>query len=65
MLPEQKETILSLLKSDEANRSYENKYWFAYEDFMNPSDAFTAFACENLEGKQGYITLIENLLQPE
>lgn len=65
MLLKQKEIILALLKSDEANRSYENKYRFTYEDFMDPADDFTAFACENLEGKQGYITLIENLLHAD
>ncbi len=65
MLDKQKETILSLLKSDEENRSYENKYWFPYKDFLDPADAFTDFACENLDGKQGYIALIENLLHAD
>lgn len=65
MLDKQKETILSLLKSDEANKNYENKYWFPYNDFLDPKDDFTDFACENLDGKQGYITLIENLLNAD
>ena len=56
----QKQTILSLLKS---NKNYENKYWFSYKDYLDPADNFTAFSCENLEGKQAYITLIETLLK--
>lgn len=56
----QKQTILSLLKS---NKNYENKYWFSYKDFLDPTDNFTAFSCENLEGKQAYLTLIEALLK--
>lgn len=65
MLQGQKETILALLKSDKANRNYENNYWFLYEDFLDPTDGFTSFSCEDLEGKQGYITLIENLLHAD
>lgn len=56
----QKQTILALLKS---NKNYENKYWFSYKDFLDPTDNFTAFSCENLEGKQAYLTLIETLLK--
>lgn len=56
----QKQTILSLLKS---NKNYENKYWFSYKDYLDPTDNFTAFSCENLEGKQAYLTLIETLLK--
>lgn len=62
MLNRQKETVLELLKSDEVNKNYENRYWFSYKDFLDPTDDFTAFSCENLDGKQGYIALIENLL---
>lgn len=65
MLIKQKETILTLLKCDEANRNYENNYWFSYKDFLDPTDNFTDFSCENLDGKQGYITLIENLLHED
>ena len=61
----QKETILALLKSAEANRNYETRYWFTYKDFLDPTDDFTAFVCENLEGKQGYLALIENLLNAD
>lgn len=61
MLPRQKESILELLKSDETNNNYEKRYWFSYRDFLDPADSFTAFLCENLDGKQGYIDLIENL----
>lgn len=58
----QKGTILTLLKVDEMNRNYTNKYWFSYKDFLDPTDDFTDFSCERLDGKQGYIALIENLL---
>lgn len=58
----QKETILTLLKSDKSNKNFVNRYWFHYKDFLVPTDDFTAFSCEELEGKQGYIKLIENLL---
>lgn len=59
---QQKGTILTLLKVDEMNRNYTNNYWFSYKDFLDPTDDFMDFACERLEGKQGYIALIENLL---
>lgn len=58
----QKQTILALLKS---NKSYENKYWFPYKDFLDLKDNFTAFSCENLDGKQAYLTLIETLLKTD
>lgn len=65
MRHKQKESILTLLKSDETNENYENKYWFSYRDFLDPTDSFTTFSCENLDGKQGYIDLIENMLNAD
>lgn len=62
MVQKQKETVLALLKSQISNKSYENNYWFSYKDFLNPTDDFTDFACENLDGKLEYITVIKNLL---
>lgn len=59
---QQKGTILTLLKADKMSRIYTNKYWFSYNDFLDPTDDFTDFSCERLDGKQGYIALIENLL---
>lgn len=65
MLNRQKETILELLKNDKANNDYTNRYWFSYKDFLDPTDGFTTFSCEDLDGKQGYIALIENLLKED
>lgn len=65
MLQRQKETVLALLKSAKESGDYGTGYWFTYEDFLDPTDDFTAFVCENLEGKQGYLTLIENLLNAD
>lgn len=65
MLQKQKETILALLKSDEANKNYKRNYWFSYQDYLDLTDNFTDFSCENLDGKQEYITLIENLLNAD
>ena len=59
---QQKVTILTLLKLDKMNRNYTNNYWFSYKDFLDPTDDFTVFSCERLDGKQRYIALIENLL---
>ena len=59
---QQKGTILTLLQVDKMNRNYTNNYWFAYNDFLDPTDDFTDFSCERLDGKQEYIALIENLL---
>jgi len=59
---QQKGTILTLLKVDEMTRNYTNNYWFSYKDFLDPTDDFTDFSCERLDGKQGYLALIENLL---
>lgn len=60
---QQKGTILTLLKVDKINRNYVNNYWFSYQDFLDPTDDFTTFACEQLDGKQNYISLIENFLR--
>lgn len=65
MTEEAKKAITALLKSDEANSNYENNYWFSYKDFFDPEDDFTCFSCEILDGKQRYITLIENLLDTD
>lgn len=65
MLQKQKETILALLKSDEANKNYKRNYWFSYKDYLDPTDKFTDFSCENLDGKQEYMTLIENMLHAD
>lgn len=65
MTAEAKKAITALLKLDEANSNYENNYWFSYEDFFDPEDDFMCFSCESLEGKQKYITLIENLLDTD
>ena len=59
---QQKGTILTLLKVDEITGNYTNNYWFTYKDFLDPTDDFTAFECERLEGKERYAALIENLL---
>ncbi|MCI8316488.1 MAG: hypothetical protein HFH74_15925 [Lachnospiraceae bacterium] len=60
---QQKGMILTLLKIDEMNGNYTNNYWFSYKDFLDPTDEFTDFSCERLDGKQRYVTLIENLLR--
>ena len=65
MLQRQKETVLALLKSAKESRDYGTRYWFTYKDFLDPTDDFTAFVCENLEGKQGYLALIDNLLNAD
>lgn len=62
---QQKGTILTLLQVDKMNRNYTNNYWFAYNDFLDPTDDFTDFSCERLDGKQEYIALIENLLSKD
>ncbi|MCR2048794.1 hypothetical protein NSB25_16085 [Acetatifactor muris] len=61
----QKETILTLLKTDKINSNYTNNYWFSYKDYLDPTDNFTDFCCECLEGKQEYIILIENLINKD
>ena len=62
MLNKQKKAILSLLKTNESDKNGRTRYWFLYKDFLDPTDAFTDFLCEALDGKLGYIALIENLL---
>lgn len=61
----QKGTILTLLKADKMNRNYTINYWFAYDEFLDPTDDFTAFACERLDEKRGYVTLIKNLISKD
>ena len=62
MNTQQKGKILNLLEVDRINGSYINNYWFSYNDFLDPTDNFTDFSCERLDGKQEYIALIETLL---
>ena len=52
---QQKGTILTLLKTDEINKTYRMRYWFSYKDYLNPEDSFTDFADANIDGKQEYI----------
>ena len=61
----QKDTIVTLLKTDSVNGNYTNNYWFSYKDYLDPADDFTDFACESLEGKQEYIALIENFISKD
>lgn len=61
----QKAAILTLLKTDKMNSNYTNNYWFSYKDYLDPTDNFTDFCCECLEGKQEYIVLIENLINKD
>ncbi len=61
----QKATILTLLKTDKMNSNYTNNYWFSYKDYLDPTDDFTDFCCECLEGKCEYIALIENLINKD
>lgn len=62
----QKDTILTVLRVRDANRDYGgSRYWFSYRDFLDPAEPFTYFACEDLEGKQGYIAMIESLLNAD
>ena len=65
MLQKQKQTIVDLLKSDKSQQQYKHNYLFAYKDYLVPTDKFTAFSCENLDGKQMYIALIEKLLNAD
>lgn len=61
----QKGIILTLLKVDKMNGDHTNNYWFSYKDYLDPTDKFTDFCCESLEGKQEYIALIENLINKD
>lgn len=65
MHQKQKETILRVLKAQKAEKNHTDHYWFPYGDFLDPTDGFTDFSCENLAGKRPYITLIENLLHKD
>ena len=58
----QKNIILAMLKNKEISKNYTTNYWFSHKDFLDPTDNFTDFACERLDGKQGYASLIEHLL---
>ena len=61
----QKGAILTLLKTDRMNSDYTNNYWFSYKDYLDPTDDFTDFCCECLEGKREYIVPIENLINKD
>lgn len=61
----QKGAILTLLKTDRMNSDYTNNYWFSYKDYLDPTDDFTDFCCECLEGKHEYTVLIENLINKD
>lgn len=61
----QKETILERLSFARDNRDYAARYWLAYQDYLDPTDHFTSFVCEDLEGKQEYLALIKKLLDAD
>jgi hypothetical protein len=61
MNSKQKQTIIKLLKSNRDNKDYSERYWFPYDTFLDVTDAFTAFSCERLDGKQDYIAMINRL----
>lgn len=63
MNAQQRGTILTLLKTDEINKTYQTRYWFSYKDYLDPEDSFTDFAYANIDGKQQYIDLIENVFR--
>ena len=65
MNTQQKEKILNLLEADRNRGDYTNRYWFSYHDYLDPTDDFTDFSCERLDGKREYIALIENLLRKD
>lgn len=62
---QQKDTIITLLKTDRMNSNYVNNYWFSYKDYLNQTEDFTDFCCECLEGKREYVELIENLIRED
>jgi len=61
----QKGAILTLLKLDKNSGNHKDRYWFSYRDYLDPTDDFTSFACEDLDGKRKYIAVIENLLNAD
>lgn len=65
MNTQQKEKILSLLEADRNSGDYTKRYWFSYHDYLDPTDGFTDFSCERLDGKREYIALIENILKKD
>lgn len=62
MFQKQKESILLLLQTSYYNKDYSKNYWLPYLDFFDTTDDFTDFQCERLEGKEKYISMIEQLL---
>ncbi len=65
MYQKQKEKAMELLKNNEKNRDYTNRYWIPYADYLDPADCFSTFSCDYLDGKQGYLDLIDNLLRAD
>lgn len=59
----QRGTVLTLLKTDKLNQSYHTRYWFSYQDYLDPEDPSTDFADANIDGRQEYIDLIESLFR--
>lgn len=65
MYQKQKEKAFELLKNNEKNRDYTNRYWIPYADYLDPTDCFPTFSCDYLDGKQRYLDLIDNLLRAD
>ncbi len=65
MYQKQKEKAMELLKNNEKNRDYTNRYRIPYADYLDPADCFSTFSCDYLDGKQGYLDLIDNLLRAD
>lgn len=45
----QKETLVTLLRKSQTARDYRTRCWLPFQDYLDPSDPFTAFACEPLD----------------
>ncbi len=52
----QKDTILTLLKTDKMNNNYTNNYWFSYKDYIDMCVIFSFF-CFGVEKQPDAETL--------
>lgn len=63
MTKKQKEIILPLLRKQDEERNYLERYLVEYKEFLNVADMFTDFCCERAEGKEQYSAMIEEIIK--
>lgn len=65
MFQKQKEIILLLEKAKFDSKDFGINYLLPHKDFFDCADDFTDFNCERLDGKENYLSLINQIVDAD